>query len=247
MTRAKTRKTSNPKAPQQRLLILIISMLCCLPTAAFATNFEISRLAAQINLASSQLANELRYARGYGSVRLSADRLSREAEQLVEAIRRSRSNSYVRSQFRDITRRYQDLEKDFLRANRTNHDPRLYNEVSLISNLYTNLSNEIYYTNYVAPYPQSYYYNAPIASGHNGSRSIGGRGFVNQNRQRPQNQGRRDRRDYGQISASHGATNFEQRNSMPNRQVRQNSNRRSIDSNSNRRRGRSTETRRRSN
>ncbi|MBL4729286.1 MAG: hypothetical protein JKY40_08220, partial [Gammaproteobacteria bacterium] len=58
------------------------------PGTAFATHFEISRLASEIELISGQLAEDLRYIRHYGSVRQRAVTLRREASQLADSLRR---------------------------------------------------------------------------------------------------------------------------------------------------------------
>ena len=55
-----------------------------------ATEFEISRLASELNAASSHLAKQAKGG-GYYSVRFSAQRLSQAAAGLVNGIRRNRS------------------------------------------------------------------------------------------------------------------------------------------------------------
>ena len=95
------------------------------PSTVFATHFELSRLANQIELISDQLADDLRYTRHYGSVRQRAVTLSREASQLVDSLRRNRSNSRIRSQFKDVRRGYERLEQVFFTADRRDHDPNL--------------------------------------------------------------------------------------------------------------------------
>ena len=197
------------------LLTTVLAVVCLAPMAGSATEFELARIAAQLNQLSSQLAHQLRYTNGYGNVRLSAERLAREAVQLVNAIRRNRSNSYIRSEFKDISRRYHNLEDDFLRANRSNHDPGLFQAVGFISNLYSNLSDEFYYTNHLEPPPPVYYYNAPIVSRHVVPPAIGGRGDADRQQQAS---GKRDRRDYGRISASR-SLDFDHRSAVLDRQV----------------------------
>jgi hypothetical protein len=159
------------------------------PSTVFATHFELSRLANQIELISDQLADDLRYTRHYGSVRQRAVTLRREASQLVDSLRRNRSNSRIRSQFKDVRRGYERLEQAFFTADRRDHDPNLYREVSLLSNVFTNLSDEFYYAglggqSYGPAYDSSYSGISIISSrsygshnygSHNGSNSYGSR------------------------------------------------------------------------
>ncbi len=139
--------TSRPISPARLLRwIGIATMLAALmPSTVFATHFELSRLASQIELVSGQLAHDLRYTRHYGPVRQRAVTLSREASQLVDTLRRNRSNSRVRSKFKDVRRGYERLEKAFFSADRRAHDPDLYREINQLSNMFTNLSDEFYY------------------------------------------------------------------------------------------------------
>lgn len=132
------------------------ALLLMLPGSVFATHFELSRLASQIELISGQLAHELRYTRYYGSVRQRATALEREASQLVDTLQRNSSNSRVRSRFKDVRRGYERLEEAFFTANRRAHDPVLYREISLLSDVFTDLSDRFYYagvgvTNSVRP------------------------------------------------------------------------------------------------
>ena len=204
---------SRPRA-RKHLAYVTIAVLSCLPfSSVLATEFELARLTAQIYRLSSQLANELRYTRGYGTVRLQVDRLSREAEQLTNVISRNRSHSYIRSEFKDILRRYHSLEDAFLRANRSRHDPRLFQHVSQLSNIYSSLSDEFYYTNYPEPLPPAYVYNSPIRSNRAVPPAFGGRGSTQQR----QSSRKRDRRDYGRISASRGV-DYLRRGSVADRQ-----------------------------
>ena len=122
-----------------------VFLVALAPSIAFATHFELSRLAVEIELISDQLADELRYTRHYGSVRQRAVTLRREASQLADALRRNRSNSRIRSQFKDVRRSYERLEQAFFVADRRDHDPRVYSEINLLSNVFTNLSDEFYY------------------------------------------------------------------------------------------------------
>ena len=142
---------------------LIGCLLLLSPTALLASDLEIARLATQINLSSDRLAQELHYRQGYSKVQQHANRLSREAGQLVDAVRRNRSPAYLRSQFSDVSRRYANLETAFLRATPSEHSPHLYDEIGRINNLFNNLSREIYYSSELEPWP--YYYAAPFIIG----------------------------------------------------------------------------------
>jgi hypothetical protein len=158
--------TNTSPSPSPRIggwIAFVLSLLFLLPSALHASDFEISRLATQINQASGQLAQELHYLQGYSKVKQHANRLSREAGQLVDAVHRNRSPAYLRSQFRDIGRRYANLETAFLRANRGAHSPQLYAEIGQISYLFSSLSTEMYYNSYQELRP--YYYAAPFIIG----------------------------------------------------------------------------------
>ena len=115
------------------------------PSTVFATHFELARLANEIELISAQLADDLRYTRHYGSVRQRAVTLRREASQLADTLGRNRSNSRIRSQFKDVRRGYERLEQAFFIADRRNRVPRLYREINVLSNIFTYLSEEFYY------------------------------------------------------------------------------------------------------
>ncbi len=128
-----------------RCFTILAALLLLAPGTVFATHFELSRLASQIELISGQLAADLRYTRNYGSVRQRAVTLSREASQLVDTLRRNRSGSRVRLQFKDVRRGYEKLEQAFFRADRRDHVPQLYREINLLSSLFGNLSDEFYY------------------------------------------------------------------------------------------------------
>ncbi len=173
------------------LLLLGLGLIALGPRLAAATEFEVLRLASELNYASKQLADELRHERGYSNMRLSANRLGRESEQLVEAIRRDRSPSYVRSQFRDVSRRYNNLETDFMRARRRD-DLWLIDSVGIISDLYLNLSAEFYYTRYIGSGLSLHYYGAPSRDRHVG-RSLKGSRDYGRSRKGKSAKGRRDR------------------------------------------------------
>ncbi|MCH7815524.1 MAG: hypothetical protein IIC60_03030 [Proteobacteria bacterium] len=211
---------------------LLVSLVWFSPAIVFATHFEVSRLATQVNLASSQLADEVLYTRGYSSVHQQADRLSREAGQLVDAISSHRNQSYVRAQFNDVSRRYSSLERAFLRASRHHHDPYLFDAFGHISNLFHRLNSEYYYAFYQQPLSsQPFYYGAPLLTQHPhivAPAFRGSRGYVT-----PYNHNWR------------GVNNFDHLSPMLERQQRHGSNQHRDGNTSNRRQERATETRRR--
>ncbi len=140
---------------------LIAVAMVLAPSSVFATHFELSRLANQVELISDQLADELRYTRHYGSVRQRAVTLRREAGQLADSLARNRSNSRIRSQFKDVRQGYERLEAAFFIADRRDHIPSLYRDVNLLSDVFASLNEEFYYAGlgrqsyepvYIAPY-----------------------------------------------------------------------------------------------
>jgi hypothetical protein len=151
---------------------LLVLLLLFAPSIVFATNFELARLSNQIELLSSQLADDLRYTRNYGSLRQRAVTLSREASQLGNSLRRNYSSSRVRSHFKDVRRSYEKLEQAFFRANKKDHEPRVYQDVNQLSNLFSSLSDEYHYAgysqaNYGTVYMVPHYYVTP---GYNSTR-----------------------------------------------------------------------------
>jgi hypothetical protein len=142
--------------------LLLCASLLLWPALANATAYELSRLASELNFTSSRFAHDLRGYQGYSSVRFSAQRLSREAEQLVEAISRDRSRSTIRSQLDDVRRRYEDLEKSVLRIDGGRQREFVYQHMDQINALYDSLNAEFYYdphSQHVAPhyyYPRQY-------------------------------------------------------------------------------------------
>lgn len=131
-----------------------------IPTVVSANHFELSRLANQLDLISSQLAYELRYNNAYSSVRSRAKSLSRESGQLFDALQRNRSNSSIRSHFKDVSRRYDKLEEAFFRANRKYYDDFVYRQVDIINQLFSSLNSEYYYAYYSEPRSSRSYYSS---------------------------------------------------------------------------------------
>ena len=166
------RLVSIPRWVSIAAVLLVLS-----PSTAFATHFELSRLANQIEWISGQLADDLRYTRHYRSVLQRVVTLRREASQLADSLRRDRSNSRIRSHFKDVRRSYERLEQAFFAADRRDHDPSLYNEINLLSNVFTSLSDEFNYVGlggqgYGPAYNSSYSSNSIISSRSYGSREL---------------------------------------------------------------------------
>lgn len=175
MTTIKFRLASMP-----RWASIIAVLVVLAPSTVFATHFELSRLATEVELISGQLADDLRYTRHYGSVRQRATALRREASQLADSLRRNRSNSRIRSRFKDVRRGYERLEQAFFAADRRNHVPRLYREINLLSNVFTSLSDEYYYAGlgrqgYGPVFNSPYSGISIIGSGNSGPRYSGSR------------------------------------------------------------------------
>ena len=191
------------------LQVWLLGMFLLAPFAVSANHLDISRLATELNLATGQLAYELRGYGAYSNLRQRADRLSREAADLVDAVRRNRNESQVRSQFNDVSKRYANLEQAFLRINRTSFSPYLTNEFDRINGIFTNLSAEFFYQGgNINPRSFSYAspsYNQPVIN----RRYESAPDYYYQHNQRGlDNSGtsyqsapatRRDRRDYGRI------------------------------------------------
>lgn len=128
-----------------RVLARLLGILLMLPSLGFASHLDVARLATQLNLATGQLAYELRGSGAYSAIRQRSEYLSREAADLVDAVRHNRSSNHVESQFRDVSRRFASLEQAFLRLNKKDYNPFLFNELDRISSLYTSLGEEFRY------------------------------------------------------------------------------------------------------
>lgn len=200
----------------------LLGVLFLISPAAFATHPDIARLATQLNLASGQLAYELRGSGAYSTIRQRSEYLSREAADLVDAVRRNRSNSQVRAQFQDVSQRFGSLEQAFLRLNRKDYNPYLFNELDRISGIYTSLSTEFRYTTgygYVQPnvyYPPRIIYQQVPVPGYGVSRSFVNPGRPGFDRQHEQ---RRDRREYGSRQVQK-LPNYDHRSPVLDRQQR---------------------------
>ena len=220
----------------------IAAFFMLMPGVVFATHFEVSRLASEIEFVSSQLAYDLRHSRNYGSVRQRANSLSKEAAQLVETVTRNRSNSRIRSQFKRLRRDYEHLQEAFLRANRKDHRPHLYAEINVLSNLFSNLSNTFYYADIGGQNSPSVY----IGSRNYTNRPHSGRAIVRQheresppvfrghnmrpnvNRQANRANTDRGRVDHDSRTARRGSS-FDHSSKVLNRKSRQNATRHQLE------------------
>lgn len=154
-----------------RVAALALALILCsfLASAASAapTRYELARTASQLCVAAEYLAEDLRRARGFNSARHHADRLSRDAGRLVDAINRNRSNSIVRSRFNEVAREYRQLETAFLRASRNYRHGFAGGGLGPVSDLFTDL-------NYA--FNGSYYRGSPR---HTSTRNYNRNGFGN--------------------------------------------------------------------
>lgn len=123
------------------LLVALVFLL--LPLSGQASYPEVSRLATQLSRLSEQVSVELRHAAGYNSVQFSALRLSREAQQLVEAVVRARQYSFVSAQFNELSQRFRDLQKTFSRANGGEHSPALIGQIQQLTELHDQLQVQV--------------------------------------------------------------------------------------------------------
>lgn len=193
--------------------------------AAAANHVDISRLATQLNLASGQLAWELRSAGNYSSIRQRADHLSRESADLVAAVRGNRSDARVRAQFDDVRRRYENLEEALLRATRKRYDPFLFAELDHISSLYSELSQEFYYSGRYGAPPAIRFSSPVVVQRYIAPRVFrgqvyGGQSWREQSQRDDRHQAQqRDRRDYGRIQVQR-LPRFDHRSPVQERQAR---------------------------
>ncbi|MFM1896435.1 MAG: hypothetical protein RLZZ385_1509 [Pseudomonadota bacterium] len=95
---------------------LLTGVLLLSTPLALASDWEMSRLAGQLEQASGRFADELRYQRGYGTLSHQARQLSLKAGQLRDSLARQRSAAYLSAQFNDVQRQYLRLESAVLVA-----------------------------------------------------------------------------------------------------------------------------------
>ncbi len=152
-----------PCKPQNLLWVLAI-VLCLLqaaPVSVLTNHLDVARLATQLNLASGQLAHELRGSGAYSSIRQRSEQFSREAAELVDAVRRNRNGVHLQSEFRDVSQRFLSFEKALLRLNSRDYSPFLSNEFDRLSGIYSSLSEQFQYAGDYG-YNQPYVYNPPV-------------------------------------------------------------------------------------
>lgn len=142
-------------------LAMSLCLLLATPVSLHANHLDVARLATQLNLASGQLAYELRGSGAFSTIRQRSEHLSREAAELVDAVRRNRNSNQIQSQFRDVSQRFASLEKALLRLNSRDHSPYLFNEFDRLSGIYSSLSAQFHYSGDYG-YTQPYVYNPPV-------------------------------------------------------------------------------------
>ena len=125
---------------QQLLRFSHLLFLTALPlSCAFASDFELSRIAHELNLASYALAKEQGVSISFSGLNHRASSLARESSLLIDAIHRIRNPSNIRSQFNDVSRRYTDLEELFWRGYRDSSDSNILDKLEVISRIYNDL------------------------------------------------------------------------------------------------------------
>ena len=139
-------------------IFLSAVLLTLSANVAFADDWQVRRLAQQLENVSDQLADETRNQRGYSSVSHQAKQLSNKADQLADSAGKQRSTAYQRGVFADLTRNFRNLETAYLRA--ASNYSSYYSDYSFerIANLHSLLSQELYYGDgyYAEPYPYRY-------------------------------------------------------------------------------------------
>jgi|TARA_B110000971_G_scaffold213880_1_gene245269 hypothetical protein len=143
-------------------------LLIALPlNTTSASDFEFSRIANELNLASYALAKEQGVSTGFSGLSHRASSLARESSQLIDAIHRTRNPSNIRSQFNDVSRRYTDLEDIFWRGYRNSADNYVLDKLEVISRLYNDLVAAYTLSRYYQGAPQIHIYlgSGPKVSG----------------------------------------------------------------------------------
>lgn len=126
--------------------------------SAVASDFELSQLATELNWASNELAEERKHSQSFSGIGQRASRLARESEKLVDAIARRTNLSNIRSQFKDVSERYADLEDAYWRGSRNGspntNDSYVFDQLKRISDIYGDLVSVYSSTQYYEPGPQ---------------------------------------------------------------------------------------------
>ncbi|MFT4886696.1 MAG: hypothetical protein ACJAY7_000643 [Pseudohongiellaceae bacterium] len=131
---------------------------------AFASEFELSRIANELNLASDALAQGQGHSERFTGLSHRASSLARESSQLIDAIHRNRNPSNIRSQFNDVSRRYTDLEDSFWRDYSDGLDNNVLQQLELISKIYSDLYTAYTLTRYYQPGSQIHIFVSPSAN-----------------------------------------------------------------------------------
>jgi hypothetical protein len=131
---------------------------------AFASEFELSRVANELNLASDALAQGQWHSERFTGLSHRASSLARESSQLIDAIHRNRNPSNIRSQFNDVSRRYTDLEDSFWRDYSDGLDNNVLQQLQLISKIYSDLYTAYTLTRYYQQGPQIHIFVGPRAN-----------------------------------------------------------------------------------
>lgn len=153
--------------PLTSRLFLLFTLIALPLNFAFASEFELSRIANELNLASGALAKERGYSQGFTGISHRASSLARESLQLIDAIQRNRNPSNIRSQFNDVSRRYTDLEDTFWRGHRNYPDKIVFQQLEVISKIYSDLFTAYTLTRYYQGTPQIHIFVNPN-TGNNG-------------------------------------------------------------------------------
>lgn len=154
-------KMINKPRGLMRLLAASLCLLLATPISVLANHLDVARLATQLNLASGQLAHELRGSGAYSTIRQRSEQLSREAAELVDVVRRNRNTNQVQSQFRDVSQRFVSLERALLRLRRNDYSHYVFNEFDRLSDIYSSLSEQFHYAGDYG-FTQPYVYNPPV-------------------------------------------------------------------------------------
>lgn len=145
-------------------LFFVLSLIVLPLNFAFASEFELSRIASELSLASAELAKEQVVSLSFTGLGHRASSLARESSQLIDAIQRNRNPSNIRTQFDDVSRRYTDLEDAFWRGYSDDSDKTVFQQLEGISKIYSELFTAYSLTRYYQGAPQVHIFVNPNAS-----------------------------------------------------------------------------------
>ncbi|MFT6093320.1 MAG: hypothetical protein ACJA2Q_001216 [Pseudohongiellaceae bacterium] len=146
------------------LLFFVLFLVAWPINTAFASEFELSRIANELNLASDALAKGQGHSERFTGLSHRASSLAHESSQLIDAIHRNRNPSNIRSQFNDVSRRYTDLEDAFWRGYSNGFDNNILQQLELISKIYSDLYTAYTLTRYYQQGPQVHIFVSPGTS-----------------------------------------------------------------------------------